>query len=333
MSGTTNKCGSVDKYCPAGSSAPTDVSEGYYSGPEDADVDVRSESTICPIGYYCTGGVKRPCPAGSYGTSEGLSSSTCTASCEAGYYCPGGDEKLECGSITKYCPAGSSAPSDVPEGYYSGPESAEETKRYQKVICPAGSYCSGGEKTLCPAGHFGETTGLSTADCSGSCPAGYYCPEGSVSGTTNKCGSVDKYCPAGSSAPSSVSEGYYSGPEDADVDVRSESTICPIGYYCTGGVKRPCPAGSYGTSEGLSSSTCTASCEAGYYCPGGDEKLECGSVEKYCPAGSSAPSDVPDGYCSGPLTSPFITRFFIFLPDSRHTCIGGLYADELFVQL
>ena len=144
MSGTTNKCGSVDKYCPAGSSAPSSVSEGYYSGPEDADVDVRSESTICPIGYYCTGGVKRACPAGSYGTSEGLSSSTCTASCEAGYYCPGGDEKLECGSVEKYCPAGSSAPSDVPEGYYSGPESAEETKRYQKVICPAGSYCSGG---------------------------------------------------------------------------------------------------------------------------------------------------------------------------------------------
>ena len=220
-------------------------------------------------------------------------------------------------------------------GYYTlqKTDNYGNTISYARAICPAGSYCSGGEKTLCPAGHFGETTGLSTADCSGSCPAGYYCPEGSVSGTTNKCGSVDKYCPAGSSAPTDVSEGYYSGPEDADVDVRSESTICPIGYYCTGGVKRPCPAGSYGTSEGLSSSTCTASCEAGYYCPGGDEKLECGSITKYCPAGSSAPSDVPDGYCSGPLTSPFVTRSSIFIPDSRHICVGGQYAVFSFISI
>ena len=110
------------------------------------------------------------------------------------------------------------APLPVGEGSYSLPEDGPEATRSDKALCPAGSYCSGGVKHLCAAGKYGSEEGLSSADCSGVCPAGYFCPAGSVSGT--ECGAVDKYCPAGSSAPLPVGEGSYSLPEDRSEERR-----------------------------------------------------------------------------------------------------------------
>ena len=51
--------------------------------------------------------------------------------------------------------------------------------------CPMGSYCVTGATTatLCPAGTFGSSIGLSTSACTGLCTAGYYCPAGSTSAT------------------------------------------------------------------------------------------------------------------------------------------------------
>ena len=53
------------------------------------------------------------------------------------------------------------------------------------VICPAGSYCAAGVSapTPCPAGVFGNVTGLSTASCTAVCPAGFFCPLGSSTPT------------------------------------------------------------------------------------------------------------------------------------------------------
>jgi hypothetical protein len=33
---------------------------------------------------------------------------------------------------------------------------------------------------LCPPGRYGNENGLTLSTCSGSCPAGYYCPSGTV---------------------------------------------------------------------------------------------------------------------------------------------------------
>ncbi|CBK23508.2 uncharacterized protein [Blastocystis hominis] len=327
---TANDCGSVDKYCPEGSGSPIDVSEGYYSGPESSNESNRSEQTICPIGSYCVNGVKNECPAGTYGSIEGLTTSECSGLCEAGYYCLAGSTNAtanDCGSVDKYCPEGSGSPIDVSEGYYSGPESSNESNRSEQTICPIGSYCVNGVKNECPAGTYGSTEGLTTSECSGLCEAGYYCPPGSTNATANDCGSVDKYCPEGSGSPIDVSEGYYSGPESSNESNRSEQTICPIGSYCVNGVKNECPAGTYGSIEGLTTSECSGLCEAGYYCLAGSTNAtanDCGSVDKYCPEGSGSPIDVSEGYYSGPESENEANRSEQTICPIGSYCVNGV---------
>ena len=169
---------------------------------------------------------------------------------------------------------------------------------------------------------------MSNEQCSGLCEAGYYCPPGSINATANDCGSVDKYCPEGSGSPIDVSEGYYSGPETENESNRSEQTICPIGSYCVNGVKNECPAGTYGSIEGLTTSECSGLCEAGYYCLAGSTNAtanDCGSVDKYCPEGSGSPIDVPDGLCSYPFNVPASNRYDLYTPTVWEICIDGMY--------
>ena len=209
-------------------------------------------------------------------------------------------------------------------GHYSGPSDVNENVRYEETLCPVGYYCVGGEKFECASGYFGNSTGLTTSQCSGMCKDGYYCESGSTRDDQHECGSVDKYCPAGSETPLVVPDGYYSGPEDASETTRSEKTICPAGYYCVGGEKFECPAGSLGEAGGQWNPTCDGQCPRGYYCVGG-EKHECGSVDKYCPAGSSAPTSVPADSCSGPLSSSESIRYSVFSPDTYHVCVGARF--------
>ena len=112
------------------------VAIGHYSTPEDTFP--RTNQTLCEIGKYCDRGTRYNCPAGTYGSSEGLTNDQCSGLCEAGYYCPAGSTSStanDCGSVDKYCPAGSGSPIDVSEGYYSGPESANEVNRSEQTIC------------------------------------------------------------------------------------------------------------------------------------------------------------------------------------------------------
>ena len=53
-----------------------------------------------------------------------------------------------------------------------------------QIRCPFGNYCANGIKHPCPAGSVGSTFGdaLTTASCSGKCPAGFCCPAGSTGG-------------------------------------------------------------------------------------------------------------------------------------------------------
>ena len=99
---------------------------------------------------------------------------------------------------------------------------------------------------------------------SGICPAGYYCPQGTTSGTANM-------CPAGTY---SITTGLH--------DV-SQCVACPKGSYCSGGSSLlNCPGGTYGSVTNLKSSdpsqpNSCRSCPAGYKCVAGSvAPVECG---------------------------------------------------------
>ena len=95
------------------------------------------------------------------------------------------------------------------------------------MSCEAGSQCSGGVKTPCPAGTWGapgasrcdpcaegrygdNSTANTNPNCTGPCASGYWCPPGSTPSTANQCGDVAFNCPTGSGKPKLVDTGYYS---------------------------------------------------------------------------------------------------------------------------
>jgi hypothetical protein len=304
---TPLSCGSVSVFCPEGSQQPHPVSVGSYSAPESAPDSQRNAQLPCPIGYSCSGAVRSLCAAGSFqnatgaaacvkcppgrfGSTSGLNSSLCTAPCPAGKWCSLGTvTPLDCGSVAVFCPAQSQQPQPVPVGSYSTPELAAASQRTGHLACEVGYSCSGAVRTPCPsgsfsnttgatactkcaAGRFGSTAGLDSELCTASCPAGHWCPVGTV--TPLSCGSVSVFCPPGSNQPRAVSAGHYSAPLAAASDQRSSELPCPVGFSCAGGVRtlcaqgsfanrtlslacRLCAAGRFGGSVGLNTSACS----------------------------------------------------------------------------
>ena len=330
-----HKCGSPDVYCPKGSDNPIKVLSGYYSagGVEDS----RSTQMECESGFYCVRGIRHSCPAGTYGSVAGIAyenmnqnENICSGFCDKGYYCP-----VNSTSATQY---------PCPPGTYGNPANHSGLGTEEcSGKCPLGYYCPAAtvHPIKCPAGRFGNSTGLTTEACAAACEysdgycdtsislcdPGHYCPAGSLTSTQYVCGHISKYCPKGSAAPIPVDIGYYSvGP----VTPRSESAlamtgvsveygeydrfpevlytegvlnefwaiqrrtgqkICEKGYFCTKGAKTKCPAGKYGSTEGLTTENCTAPCPLGHYCPEGtargeykgDSSIEGTGIK--CPAG------------------------------------------------
>merc|ERR1711871_1392174 len=95
----------------------------------------------------------------------------------------------------------------------------------------------------------------------GRCPAGYYCPNGTVVATANPCpigrfSSVQgryrlEHCNA-------CSPGFFCNRSGLANPVGP----CRAGYYCTSGARSAIPPGGQGTGEG-------GVCAAGTYCPAG----------------------------------------------------------------
>ncbi|KAA0176614.1 hypothetical protein FNF27_01895 [Cafeteria roenbergensis] len=275
----------------------------------------------CPKGTYQAGGSAggedecTDCPAGRYGDSLGLKSPLCSGECPKGYYCPSGTS-----SRLQYpCPAGtygsttgltSSACSGLTSaGYYSTSGAVSATE----YPCAAGRYGSGGQ---------------TSSQCSGPCSAGQYCPQGTASGSGVDCGSAAVFCPEGSSAPSTVADGYYSFGGESSA-VRTGSAICEKGYYCSNGERSPCPAGRFGSTEGLSSPACSGPCTAGFLCPSASTSStaeECdvdGSGDVYCPEGTAVRRSVSTGYYSSPLSAPASQRSAQTLCEEQYVCISG----------
>ena len=85
--------------------------------------------------------------------------------CDAGYFCPPNSTTPQthvCGGVDRYCPRGSGRPTFVNLGYYTAgnEEDLANLTRTRQVLCEAGSFCVVGVRQLCPAGVFGNVSGL-----------------------------------------------------------------------------------------------------------------------------------------------------------------------------
>jgi hypothetical protein len=93
------------------------------------------------------------------------------------------------------------------------------------------------------------------------CPPGYACPcAGPI-----PCLSPASFCPGDLAAPFAVNQGYYSLPEGSAV--KTQQAPCPVGSYCTEGVRMPCPPGTVGLpgqDQQVAVSGCSK-CAAGSY--------------------------------------------------------------------
>jgi len=196
---------------------------GYYC----ASGSISPTMNICPKGMYCDIGSAAgiPCPVGTLGSQLGLI--TCSESCLV--------------VAGRYCGPGAIAEDDLKD-------------------CPAGAYCDGTSAVpqLCPAGTFGNTAGATS--CSDICPAGFYCPAGSMRGQVCSKG---HYCPEGSHSPVPCDSGTYNAIYGSSE--LKDCIECPSGKFCARGssdANTNCPAGYY-CQAGAKNYT---ACDAGYYC-------------------------------------------------------------------
>ena len=301
--------------CPAGRyTTNTYQKAGQVFSPEEGC------NLICPIGYYCPSASSKPikCPAGRYGSSAGIKDMKCSGACRSGYFCPTGSKRPDpypCGHASFYCPTESPARLKVDLGFYSTPEVHDDTTRSTQTICGTGTYCENARRYPCPAGRFGTTMGLHSANCSDICPVGNYCPLSSPDPIL---------CPAGT-------YGNTTGLSTSDC-----TGLCQPGYYCPAGstvaTQIPCAPGIYGAEAGLGTKECSPLCEgigagapnatssdgtkfcmsrdcaAGYYCPIASTSATqqpCGSASVFCPPSSALPTPVSPGYYTvGPLSAP-----------------------------
>eukprot|EP01038_Epipyxis_sp_PR26KG_P006767 gene6767-9268_t len=268
---------------------------------------------ICPLGEYQDlhfTGFDLPsfrclaCAPGRFGSTSGLTNSYCSGKCLAGYYCQSGSitsTQNDCGDPSVFCPEGTGYPIKAAAGRktLSTVSNSSLSVMSYEVLCSIGHYCIGGIEYPCPVGRYGNSSGLQTSECSGSCLSGEYCPAGSIiplvcdEGTYCPDGSFKYYCPAGTfGAAKGLKDKHCTG-------------LCSKGYYCPEGSKSSttaiCPSGRYGGISGLKNKDCSGECTAGFYCPSGsvsDQEKMCGSKEYYCPIGSSFPLRVAIGYYS-----------------------------------
>ena len=138
----------------------------------------------------------------------------------------------------------------------ASPSPSERPKQNDAITCPLGSFLESTEFEVkageggavatnskcvpCPAGRFGNTTGLDSERCSGICEAGYFCAPGSTSATQAPCGAdfpltytadtthhdmrpetaARWFCPAGTTKRREAPQGWYTLPNGTDYGTR-----------------------------------------------------------------------------------------------------------------
>ena len=188
--------------------------------------------SVCPLGFYCVRGTPYQCPAGTFGNSSRLSSSSCAGPCRA--------------AVGSYCPAGSTSAAGVP-----CPPNFVCAGSTSQPVCAAaaGSYCVTATTALpCPAGY--SCAGLSAApvpcSCSGLCGAGLAAdPYPNPSWTLNSPVAGSGTCGFADGAGAS---GLFRGNRNLDVTSTGTFVIADDGNHA---IRLVSPSGSVTTLAGL----------------------------------------------------------------------------------
>ena len=326
----------------------------------------------CPTSYPYSGGgtggysicyqncskdcTRQTCPSSAYSCTHGSSStygiryygdyscdapsSTCTLtvnSCKSGYY-KSGNSCASCSGL------GDGSYSMSANGNSSGSDACYKscTRACTRPTCPDNATCSY-DDSLSTSGteYYGGSCSAESSTCTMTvtCDPGYY---KNSSGTCNRCGGNEYYCP-GDNNRYSVEPGHYS--TGGTSTTRTGQEECTGAKYCTGGVQKSCPLATYGwTRNGgtgwtsytqcnqtraatLASSYCSAgtlkqnatsatawgattvsealSAKAGAYV-NGTTCSQC-TANDYCTGGTADRKDCPTGYPNSAAGSDAIT--------------------------
>jgi TNFR/NGFR cysteine-rich region len=358
--GTTPTICPPNKYCLISSTFPSSC-PSLYNSPMGSDekVDCVANAgywgppggcakcpTICPSNNYCPSGSTAPTPCPTYTTSSTGKSVITDCKAIAGYYF-NGVNVLQC-PVYFYCPVGSTAPLPCPNNTISSAGSGSISGCTAKpgyygqagtlpMICPAGSYCPGGNTvTICGVESFSNFGQSSCTPCQEACTLGNF--ETSVcNSTTNRvCLScpLDSYCLGGTSmsvCTSACVAGTYETTACTSTSNRV-CTTCPAGSACPGGTSiTTCVSGSnYSLGGQESCTTCTPICSPGTYqttnCNTTTNRLCSACPENsYCLGGTNmqaCTSSCMPGYYEIQACTPITNRECYICP-AGYACPGG----------
>jgi len=166
------------------------------------------------------------CPVGTFNNEENQIALTDCLTCLPGKYCSAESLVLPQGDCDPgyYCWEGSISKTPL---VHENPTNIPISKFGP---CPAGHYCPQGtvEPFECPAGTFNPLTGQdAVGDCQ-ACTAGFYCSSSGLTAVEGSC-APGYYCPVGSK------------------EIKPIGKYCAAGQYCPLGsaVATSCPAGTY----------------------------------------------------------------------------------------
>ncbi|MBR5153402.1 MAG: hypothetical protein IKW57_01235, partial [Alphaproteobacteria bacterium] len=298
------------KWSVAGASSCQSISAGCYGTNADSACPAK-----CTAGTYSTGGAATcsSVSAGCWGAEK--ATTACPNECVAGTWSDGGD--ASCSPISAGCYGGakstSSCPNKCKAGTYRSSTGGTSQSSCSNVdagcwgaagatkscpsSCSTGTYSTGGAAscTNCPAGTYGDTTGLKTEACSGSCS--------SISFTDSQSG-VSCTIANGSGALTRTRTCYYSTSQ-AGSDSKSD---CTGSQNCTNWANGTCLVTSCNTgyAANATNTACepkTYTCQPGRYLDG----TGCSRCPEnsYCPGGTWTYNGGIQGLNSCPTDYPY----------------------------
>ena len=242
---------------------------------------------LLPIGthnqdypFACAPGIR----GGDGSNPSEQTSAVCAGLCPAGFTCGGGADGVEPVACPEahYCPVGSSAALPCPAGTF-GNASGLQTEQ-ECHACPAGHFCGPGvsEPTPCSRGTVAPNENMVACN---DCEAGTFQEEAGQT-ACEPC-RPGLFCPVGASAPLPCEEGTHSSA--TNLASAGDCTTTTPGYYATTGSteQTPCPPGR--RQPASKKGQCT-DCEAGKFM-NATGAMTCHPCRpgSFCPVGASAP--------------------------------------------